>query len=716
MRTNISAKEPPEQRSLRRALALQHEGGVELPQPEHVQRAISAFLALDFHCPVQHPFPEYPLYAVKEVLLHNNWEPLTATLEDDTKNHAPPYEAFVCLNSPVVMDQLLPWRMMPLSILWACVRFNADKVLHWIMAYEDAYPESNANLYQSHLRWKINQWESKAKYIPLLEALGRWGDIGLYEELVSWLKKNRSTKLTELDRYPSPRAQVVDLATQVASLAVKALAGMVTLAEGTTANEFATHKSAAVLSPLVAFRAQLPPGAQQRLQTQLLHDRPDLFPFYDALNRCLSVPRQIEALHQYEKMLRTELQVNSDKPIMTLDQGSMVKVWCPELPWTQAPVADEESTQLVLFRSPRRVPGAPMLVACDQFKLNFEALTGGLLREWDWSFFPMVVAGGAVSTCLSFDIGEGAGIEERVAAMSANAAVGRDIDVFFPCMDVRTLSDRCSTFIQYFINKFGDNVAVLATSRTLTIVPPKPFRRYQVALGTSPSLFDIILNADVDAASVGFDGSEVWMTARGYLSWRYCMNVPKRDLHRIRGSPTYEKRLLKYARRGFSILNIGVTANPDAVSSAMAKLGATPRLQNLVGLGWLLAVERTDVTPKLTNDKDALSFWDASHPAIDIACLIRHVVDVGYAESDNYGQHEEGYVCCIDGKGLHKDLIDGYDVVDLADWAGEAYGRWRPLESTRYPVRPWCNGMEELSLDAVDKEDDHGEELEDEYN
>jgi hypothetical protein len=67
-------------------------------------------------------------------------------------------------------------------------------------------------------------------------------------------------------------------------------------------------------------------------------------------------------------------------------------------------------------------------------------------------------------------------------------------------------------------------------------------------LYSSPS--EILHGFDMGAAAVGFDGKEVWFTELGRLAYGYGLTV----LDPSRRSPTYEARLTKYMRRGFSLV------------------------------------------------------------------------------------------------------------------------------------------------------------------
>lgn len=98
---------------------------------------------------------------------------------------------------------------------------------------------------------------------------------------------------------------------------------------------------------------------------------------------------------------------------------------------------------------------------------------------------------------------------------------------------------------------------VVKSARTINFIPPYPHRRIQIILKLLPSPLDILLNFDLDACAIGFDGSQVLMLPRcaraletGYstftmdLIWGHHLG-PRRE--------TQEVRVFKYADRGFGL-------------------------------------------------------------------------------------------------------------------------------------------------------------------
>lgn len=82
---------------------------------------------------------------------------------------------------------------------------------------------------------------------------------------------------------------------------------------------------------------------------------------------------------------------------------------------------------------------------------------------------------------------------------------------------------------------------------------------------------------DVDACSVGYDGSAVWMTPRCH----YAHVKQHNSVDITRRSPTYEHRLTKYAKRGFEVLCPGLdraNVDPQIFEKPIEKLNGLQKL------------------------------------------------------------------------------------------------------------------------------------------
>lgn len=97
----------------------------------------------------------------------------------------------------------------------------------------------------------------------------------------------------------------------------------------------------------------------------------------------------------------------------------------------------------------------------------------------------------------------------------------------------------------------------MKNARTLTFLTKYPNRRIQIILKIVPSPTDVLLNFDLDACALGFDGSQIFMLPRFVRALETGSSMFTMDLiwgHRFRNRGASQKtRLCKYAERGFGI-------------------------------------------------------------------------------------------------------------------------------------------------------------------
>ena len=315
--------------------------------------------------------------------------------------------------------------------------------------------------------------------------------------------------------------------------------------------------------------------------------------------------------------------------------------------------------------------GTPATADRSTFLSRWSELTRGVLDGWDWG--GTIAAGGAVAWCLDAE-----STDPRQSRPS-------DVDLFFHGLTLAGVAVQCGRLEKHAREKAGGSHAgymTLLTSRTMTIVFADPeLPRLQVALGFWEEPADVLQTADVDCCCVGFDGSEVVMTARGAMAWARRVNTVHATLNTVRGSPTYEMRLWKYAtRHGFGVFDpVNVASHPWVVGERAAAAKAAGGLAGLAGqkgaratarrhatstdgLRWLLLVEAGVITP--TEPRDELRFTDAA----SFRALRDKVSSAGFMASDNYGQHEEGYVVLTDSEDppdmptTHKEVLERYSL------------------------------------------------------
>lgn len=95
-----------------------------------------------------------------------------------------------------------------------------------------------------------------------------------------------------------------------------------------------------------------------------------------------------------------------------------------------------------------------------------------------------------------------------------------------------------------------DDVVIVRTLYTVSIVSQFPYRIIQLVLFPYTSPAHVLVRFDLDSVCVGFDGSKVWASHRGIRSITKGYNLI--DIDRIHLA--YAHRLYKYSTRGFSVV------------------------------------------------------------------------------------------------------------------------------------------------------------------
>ena len=101
------------------------------------------------------------------------------------------------------------------------------------------------------------------------------------------------------------------------------------------------------------------------------------------------------------------------------------------------------------------------------------------------------------------------------------------------------------------------NRQVVKNAKTINFLADYPNRRVQVVLKLTPSITDILLNCDLDACALAFNGSEVLMLPRFVRALETGSSMFTMDLiwghHLGHRRASQENRVFKYADRGFGL-------------------------------------------------------------------------------------------------------------------------------------------------------------------
>ena len=128
-----------------------------------------------------------------------------------------------------------------------------------------------------------------------------------------------------------------------------------------------------------------------------------------------------------------------------------------------------------------------------------------------------------------------------------NAIIGyekiADYDLFITGLTI----EQANSKIAQMLKLLSTITSVSRSSNAITIQTEST--TIQIILRLYRTKSEVLHGFDIDCCCVGFDGTHVFLTARAYHSIKHMINCIDFD----RMSPSYEPRLAKYMKRGFSI-------------------------------------------------------------------------------------------------------------------------------------------------------------------
>ena len=188
--------------------------------------------------------------------------------------------------------------------------------------------------------------------------------------------------------------------------------------------------------------------------------------------------------------------------------------------------------------------------ATDQsFNLTFKRITLGILDGLDWS--NVFMAGGMALTTL----------------MHTEPSGDDDLDVIEPDIDLYIYGlgpEDANAKVHQIYDTWRRNLPadsqgclVVKNAKTINFLANYPIRRIQIVLKLLASPTDILLNFDLDACAIGFDGTQVLMLPRFVRALETGYSVFTMDLvwghHLGDRRATQDSRVFKYAYRGFGL-------------------------------------------------------------------------------------------------------------------------------------------------------------------
>ena len=179
----------------------------------------------------------------------------------------------------------------------------------------------------------------------------------------------------------------------------------------------------------------------------------------------------------------------------------------------------------------------------------FERITRGILRGLDWS--NIFVAGGmALTTLLHTDPSKD---DDR-------AVRDPDIDLYIYGLGPEDANRKVEEVHDTWARNLPANAQarlIVKNAKTINFLSSYPHRRIQIVLKLLSSPTDVLLNFDLDACAIGFDGSRVLMLPRCARAIETGYSVFTMDLvwghHLSDRRASQDNRVFKYADRGFGM-------------------------------------------------------------------------------------------------------------------------------------------------------------------
>ena len=268
-----------------------------------------------------------------------------------------------------------------------------------------------------------------------------------------------------------------------------------------------------------------------------------------------------EAIIQNEHYIRTRGQSNRDsRYLVTLEDLCNI---LSERGWDEKPTKVTRSTDKQPVNFTRRDPPKGGLEVLDywrprQLGINrdktifsqvFDRITKGILRGLDWTNV-MVAGGMALATLLHVD----------PTKDDDKSIRDPDVDIYIYGLSPQDANRKA----EHIHDTWARNLPVSASKRlvvknakTINLLTSYPNRRIQIVLKLLPTPTEVLLNFDLDACAIGFDGSQVFMLPRCARAIETGYSVFTMDLvwghHLGDRRASQDSRIFKYADRGFGI-------------------------------------------------------------------------------------------------------------------------------------------------------------------
>lgn len=207
---------------------------------------------------------------------------------------------------------------------------------------------------------------------------------------------------------------------------------------------------------------------------------------------------------------------------------------------------------------PSNVPilQSPYSSLLDGIANNINNFTTKFFKEFpnlkDLNFSNVLIAGGSISSILT---------DQHV----------KDIDFFFYGLSPDDATGKMVDIIEH-LNQDDCKLHFVKNKYALTVYIDK--QMYQFIFRCYKSISQILHGFDINSSAIGFDGKQLYTTKVGDFAFSAGINI----IDLTKRSPTYEVRLTKYFKRGFSIAmpNFNIASIKDKVKLGQLRFGTTP--------------------------------------------------------------------------------------------------------------------------------------------
>jgi len=213
----------------------------------------------------------------------------------------------------------------------------------------------------------------------------------------------------------------------------------------------------------------------------------------------------------------------------------------------------------------RPITGFSIVKDIQTFIERFHLFTYGIFRELDKTLWKNIaILGGSVLGSLLEIPSQLSTSPESITNYYQSTYPSSDIDLYLYDLNHDATQKKLHTLCEYFAKQSQNKFLVLQSQRTINFLFEYPFRPIQIQLGIWNDPLELLINTDIDCTGVAFtEGSQLLCTPRSLLSITHQWNMVSMESWKIRGSPSYEKRLVKYAKRGFSVVDLNYESYKD---------------------------------------------------------------------------------------------------------------------------------------------------------